>query len=763
MKQSDDRSGPPLRLHNRFLSGALEGGLALGLVVSLTPACDGDPHHHQYTMHDASVTPLDGGGDGDSAQDAGHPDAATPDAGMDSGTADGGQDAGGWNPPELRNPVNMLDLDLAKQALKLMGSSAVGASGSCRTCHSLGRPTLSKWRRLTRDLRDRCLENTSLSDQASIDSMVKCIDEGGEGGGDGPVFDGADSPVHGDFVDGVPPVSDVDAGGVVADAGKPIGMDGGWVDFDAGTFPPEEDAGTPPSDPTHWRPEQLGIYAAAADLDWFKFLFRYRSDAGNWQAKHQAFVVAAGMPRQGKRFTQAEFDIVAEWFARGLPKLHELVPLEPGTAMCKASISPDMITHIAAMKTGGWREKHHENGLPMFGCKSGQSGAACLTDIPLAKDKAFSSKWDVLPNSHIRVLHDNSKTPSTYWSRASADGRFMASAGSGGEPVPDGGEIPRSDAGSEPMFYGATIFDFLNNRGIPVAGGVDPGFFPDNSGFVYQGSNEGGALVCDQSVLLNNPKAVDGTEPQCGSFGVELIGIYEALGKTVGGSDYWVAAGEFESDDGGFMTTLENPWAPFDMESKVTLTPMINEGNKFSAGTPTEIAVPQEGDPMLSPSGSLLITRVKGDEVPIGEDDDEVTEAQQNGYHLHQITTTKDKNGLRASIKEVARVCVQGGKPMLSYDERWMVIHRYVTELDAKELGFTGIDDPGFTPYLTDGASNLYLIDLSTGKEKRITNMAPGQYALYPHFRADNWLYFVVRTSDHREYYAASDAALLSE
>ena len=165
MKQSDDRSAPALRLHSRVPSGSLCGSLALGLVVSLTAACDGDPHHHQYTTHDASITPLDGGdGDGD-AQDAGHPGT---DAGMDSGMPDGGQDAGsdagGWNPPELRNPVNMLDLELAKEALKLMGSSAVGAKGSCRTCHSLGRPTLSKWRRLTREVRDRCLENTSLSD-----------------------------------------------------------------------------------------------------------------------------------------------------------------------------------------------------------------------------------------------------------------------------------------------------------------------------------------------------------------------------------------------------------------------------------------------------------------------------------------------------------------------------------------------------------------------------------------------------------------------
>jgi hypothetical protein len=39
--------------------------------------------------------------------------------------------------------------------------------------------------------------------------------------------------------------------------------------------------------------------------------------------------------------------------------------------------------------------------------------------------------------------------------------------------------------------------------------------------------------------------------------------------------------------------------------------------------------------------------------------------------------------------------------------------------------------------------------------------MEPGQYALYPHFRADGWMYFVVRTNGMRpEHVVASDALL---
>ena len=44
---------------------------------------------------------------------------------------------------------------------------------------------------------------------------------------------------------------------------------------------------------------------------------------------------------------------------------------------------------------------------------------------------------------------------------------------------------------------------------------------------------------------------------------------------------------------------------------------------------------------------------------------------------------------------------------------------------------------------------------------RRITTMGAGQYALYPHFRSDGWIYFLVRDHDTaKEYVLASDAAL---
>ena len=42
--------------------------------------------------------------------------------------------------------------------------------------------------------------------------------------------------------------------------------------------------------------------------------------------------------------------------------------------------------------------------------------------------------------------------------------------------------------------------------------------------------------------------------------------------------------------------------------------------------------------------------------------------------------------------------------------------------------------------------------------------MAPGQFALFPHFRSDGWIYAQVRDANaSREYTIATDSALLAE
>jgi hypothetical protein len=110
-------------------------------------------------------------------------------------------------------------------------------------------------------------------------------------------------------------------------------------------------------------------------------------------------------------------------------------------------------------------------------------------------------------------------------------------------------------------------------------------------------------------------------------------------------------------------------------------------------------------------------------------------------------------------LPELARYCLPGGKAAISLDDRWIVTHHRATNADATDLGFTGPSDPGFAAYR--GVSNVYLIDVLTGREIRVTNMQPGQRALFPHFRSDGWLYFLVRDRTLPERIVASDAGLV--
>jgi len=605
---------------------------------------------------------------------------------------------GDWDSPPLRRPVALSDDELAERALTSMGSAAVGASGSCGTCHAIARPTLTRWARLTSDFTRACLGETAgsdsaLPDTAAVDSMFECFRTHAE---------------------------------------------------PASTF----------------AAAQFGIYAAAAHLPWFEFLFERASDAGRDSGEDFSdFVTRVGMPRAGVRWSQEQFDEVAEWFARGLPQLFERVAEDSGED-CVPGLAPALGVHVEEMAERGWRARNEEVPLLMFGCGDGQAGAACLSERERPSE-ALGERWEADDTSVIRMLYDNTETRSTYWSRSSPDGRYFAS-----------GRLERGADGLSGQFI-----DLAREAAIGADFDYDPTFFPDNSGFLIQrgggdgnasasGATDGAAdpgdvaVVCEQSVLSEVSSELSGEEAQCVQLDSQ-IGLYQQLAKSLDGDDYWVVFGSYDGDNGGFEPVLSNPAAAFESRSATTLVPMLNVGSTFEAGAPERIATPQQGDPMLSPSGRLLVTRVKGGEYPAVVDGEDVVSAEQSGYALHLVTTERQGDDYAVRLTDVGRICLQGGKAAVSYDERWMVIHRYVTGADAEDLGFSSASDPGFEDYLEGGASNLILVDLLDGSSRRITDMGPGRYALFPHFRSDGWIYFVVRTLDGQEYFAASDAALV--
>jgi hypothetical protein len=170
------------------------------------------------------------------------------------------------------------------------------------------------------------------------------------------------------------------------------------------------------------------------------------------------------MPRAGQRWAQEEFDLVAEWFTRGAPSLLDLVPEDSGQS-CQARIDAALLSHVSDMAAEGWRARDLEQPMLMFGCESQQAGADCLQSFPTAADEGYGAGWDVLPGSSIRILWNNTGSPTIYWSRSSADGRYIAS-----------GLVEQNTSG-----YFGQIVDLERRAVVATNFSYDPTLFPDGS------------------------------------------------------------------------------------------------------------------------------------------------------------------------------------------------------------------------------------------------------------------------------------------
>jgi hypothetical protein len=450
-----------------------------------------------------------------------------------------------------------------------------------------------------------------------------------------------------------------------------------------------------PMDPaSDFDTRKLGVFSTASQLPWFAYTFEhaYAADAS---AQLAAFRQLASMPRGDvASLSQDDFDVVAEWFLRGLPALDTtLVGPSPPTS-CTQTISSAVGTHVTAMATQGWKALNEQAGMAMLGCGSVVDPHDCLQAFP------ERAEWEVAGHGVVRVLVDATYSTS-FWTRSSPDGRFVAHG------VAD--------------VVGSYITDVQRAVRIPIAAEYDPAFFPDGSGFAFQGSFRN---TCPAAVLTANPSAIAMNEPGCRS--ISELGLYEHLGR-LGSGDYFASDGLFVADDGGKLPTTSDPAAAFVATAKIGFTPMLFDGTGYAERARVAIATPFEGDPVLSPSARLVMTRLAG------------PSDQQLGFVLRRVDATFDGQAYAIDAPEIARYCISGGKPGFSFDERWFVFHHYES----------------------NGSANLYLVDLLVGDPVRITSMAPGQYALYPHFRSDGWIYAQIRdTTTGHELTIALDAAL---
>ncbi len=476
-----------------------------------------------------------------------------------------------------------------------------------------------------------------------------------------------------------------------------------------------------PSDPTSgWSAGKLGLYSAGARLSQLKSLFQEAFGEDEWQAQYDEFLAFAAMPVGSMRgFSESDFTTVKNWALKGMPGLDEVLS-EPGASDCVPSTTPALRAHIDEMKAEGWGARLLSASTPMAGCGSATDPTECFSSLP----DITATMGAKNTRQTLRELRQLSFRTS-YWTRSSADGRFAAFGGSPSRIIDL--EAPADEAP------------------VKVDAPYDPHFFPNNDGFSYAGTRPGGLRVCKQSVLLDALASPERTvtfrEPGCSQI---INTVYQSIGASLDGSLFLMATGAHTNDAGGSSGPLS---AAFGENATTTLTPMFNDGTRYVPGRAVQVKIPFEGDQQLSPSNKLLITR-------FGQ------RAGTAGYRIRALKTTLtpppvDENGnvpanalptLDVSTTEIATVCIAGGKPQLSFDERFLALHQYV--------------DPNDNPHgLPTGTANIFVVDLLTGETIQVTQVAAGQRALYPHFRADGWLYFLVRESG-KETLVASDVAV---
>jgi len=443
------------------------------------------------------------------------------------------------------------------------------------------------------------------------------------------------------------------------------------------------------------------------------------------------------------RLSAGEYETIAAWIDKGMPKLTDLLREEPRPTSCTDDFA-QLKAHASEIKSRSWESVNRDARVPMLACDAGSKTIDCFKQVfegkeifPDAAKKEYGRGW-AQDGSTVRILREL-EYKTFYWTRPSADGRFVANG--------------MSEGGSD----GAVIADLAaalapggpKTRDIMASARYDPDFWPDNKGFMFQGTPNGG-VFCAQS-LLTNPATtrVSFSEPQCSKL--DTVGLYQTVGQRIGDNsvaDHFVVNGKFASDNPGLTASDRDLTPTFGPDAKAIIRVMFAQGNDAESGyqvkQSVELPTPFEGDIMMARSSELLGARVAGEQGALG-------------YSIRRVSGTFADDGYRFTLKPIGRICMPGNKANFSFDERFLVTHHYLTREDFAS-------DEEYAPYKEKGGADLYIADFVTGKKQRITRMKPGQFAIFPHFRSDGWLYFLVRdasdSTKKKEYIAASDWAI---
>lgn len=452
---------------------------------------------------------------------------------------------------------------------------------------------------------------------------------------------------------------------------------------------------------------KIGIDAPGVQFPYFQKLFQ-KAYEGSWGIEYGAFLQRVSMPKGSHAPLSArEFAVIQKWFVdERLAHLDELLPEVPPPSTCAEvesvngvnGAAPWLQTHLDDMQYDGWGARNTEAGIQMYGCSdSDPLNCFSTSEFPQHLDWAAGD----IPNLNVVTVRELGFNTS-FWMRSSADGRFVGNGGSG-----MGG-------------FGATITDLVTGTNIGVQGSYDPGFFPNNDGFIMQG---GGAGLCGQSVLTRPDAIMDGIDfTEAGCTKAEGINLYQHVAVNLDGGDYFIINSQFTSDSG---SGGNDPRAPFAEGSTMKFSPLVFNGADWSQKPAVVVKSPYEGDSVLSPSGQMVISRFAGpDGISLG-------------YMLRRVVATPNGETYDININQPLQfICTPGAKMNISYDERYSVTHHYEND-----------------------TSNIYVSDLLTGVTTKVTNMPAGTKALFPHFRSDGWIYFQASGPDG-DIAMATDAAI---
>lgn len=487
-------------------------------------------------------------------------------------------------------------------------------------------------------------------------------------------------------------------------------------------------------------PSQLGIYAAALHLEPIKTLLTDTFGATDGQSVLTTLNKEVGMPLNSTtRLSTTQFSDVKNWFAAGTPEIAYLLEgEETSTSTCEASYDSTLSSHISAASSDSWKTRIEAQGTAMFGCTAGTCFAQKRNGVDIFPEVSASTataRWKLDASTSMRVL-TTITNKRQYWIRSSADGRFV---GFGGTP-------------SGIIDLQSLLAATPTQRIISVDALYDPGFLPDDSGFVFQSSTTG---MCNMSILRNTAtKSISFQEDACTVLSSK-IPLYQTIGASLNGEDYMALTSSYQRDS-GTTTTLDEFIPSEDVtassQNKLNLYDLAFDGQSWVRKTGQSFATPYEIDWVLSHSNQLGMSRLQAERDGI---------VRTNGFKLYKFG--KDSAG-KFTKTNIATLCGDGLKGDFSYDERFYINYSYIRADQWKSLGYASANDPAFQAKLKTGSADLILYDLYTKKNYALTNVNPDQYAIFPHFRADNWIYFEVydRATGKRTV-VASDAAVQAE